>query len=748
MAEPSTFVADLNQSAYIVDEDNYLGLGKDEIRWSKIGGADEDLFYLDPNGSLYFRAPSDADGNSTSFALDVNASDGRGGWDSGSFNIEVTQVQEPPEFPFTGPFEVDGLEDNDTYVAFASIGAFDPEDSNITWSVHTDPNATKGMLIMASNGFTYRPVADVYGESSFTLTASDGTLTSDLNVTVYVQPVNDAPTIEYDASAYPLLGSGLIELDESTESQQSLNVVQLDANDSRDGEPSPAGVVWSLAGKDDNSSHTDYEMFYIDAGDGLVSFREFPDYETMRSEANNTDFEFKVYLTDRDGESSSMDLKVRINSIDEAPVLLNLSTQYLEIELDEDSNRTVDLSEYAQDPEGLALTWNFVEVGTDNWDEDKSSLSAGTGLLNYWPNADFNGIDYFNAEASDPNGNTVLLKVQATVRSINDLPSFTWPTGTSGQDFEVLDQNENELKNLIDFNATDVEDGTTQSRFTWRLDGFEGNQSHLDYEQFKIDSSTGVLSFRAPPNREDDKSVLGNNEYSLRVVLRDRNGGEDEFDMTVRVGDLQESPQILNYQASIVVEISEDESPVSWDDVWTDLSAEDQDEGDLVYWYHYKQSEIDGTVNLNTNTGALSYRPDANYAGQGQIHLGISNSSTDPGDGNYDQNVTVTVIVEEQSDAPQVPSPTETFQVNEGETDVGELFANDDMNNDDQSLGVFGLDPTTSASSPDDFIWTIDQQGTDWTMFNVENVNQRGVLSLRDPADYQAGWGGIHSKLQ
>ena len=46
----------------------------------------------------------------------------------------------------------------------------------------------------------------------------------------------------YDASAYPLLGSGLIELDESTESQQSLNVVQLDANDSRDGEPSPAGV--------------------------------------------------------------------------------------------------------------------------------------------------------------------------------------------------------------------------------------------------------------------------------------------------------------------------------------------------------------------------------------------------------------------------------------------------------------------------------------------------------------------------
>ena len=68
------------------------------------------------------------------------------------------------------------------------------------------------------------------------------------------------------------------------------------------------------------------------------------------------------------------------------------------------------------------------------------------------------------------------------------------------------------------------------------------------------------------------------------------------------------------------------------------------------------------------------------------------------------------------------------------------VFANDDMNNDDQSLGVFGLDPTTSASSPNDFIWTPTNR------VRIGPVQRRecqspGVLSLRDPAEYQAGAG-------
>ncbi|HBJ60166.1 MAG TPA: hypothetical protein DDY76_00350, partial [Opitutae bacterium] len=64
------------------------------------------------------------------------------------------------------------------------------------------------------------------------------------------------------------------------------------------------------------------------------------------------------------------------------------------------------------------------------------------------------------------------------------------------------------------------------------------------------------------------------------------------------------------------------------------------------------QSSTVGTVILNGSTGELGYAPPANYSGTTLIYLGISNDPTDPGVGNYDQNVTVTVVVDQVNDPP------------------------------------------------------------------------------------------------
>ena len=77
------------------------------------------------------------------------------------------------------------------------------------------------------------------------------------------------------------------------------------------------------------------------------------------------------------------------------------------------------------------MTWNFVEVGTDI---DKTSHSLrGYRPLNYWPNADFNGIDYLT-EASDP---MEIRFAQSPSHGsfINDLPLHL-AHRYSGQDFE------------------------------------------------------------------------------------------------------------------------------------------------------------------------------------------------------------------------------------------------------------------------------------------------------------------------
>ena len=51
------------------------------------------------------------------------------------------------------------------------------------------------------------------------------------------------------------------------------------------------------------------------------------------------------------------------------------------------------------------------------------------------------------------------------------------------------------------------------------LTGKGGDASHGDYQYFKIDSSTGALSFITMPDYENDLSVSGLNQYELRVVL-------------------------------------------------------------------------------------------------------------------------------------------------------------------------------------------------------------------------------------
>ena len=60
-------------------------------------------------------------------------------------------------------------------------------------------------------------------------------------------------------------------------------------------------------------------------------------------------------------------MKVRVKGVDEAPSLQNLSNQFLELSLDEDSNTSIDLRNYAVDPEGLALEWSLVEDANDYW---------------------------------------------------------------------------------------------------------------------------------------------------------------------------------------------------------------------------------------------------------------------------------------------------------------------------------------------------------------------------------------------
>nr|MBC8371366.1 tandem-95 repeat protein [Planctomycetota bacterium] len=116
--------------------------------------------------------------------FDYVVQDIHGAQDSASVYLTVLPVNDAP---YIGDSSV--TTDEDMPVSF-SVNGSDVEGDVLTYSVGS---ASRGTVTIVGNLVTYSPDADAYGVDSFTVTASDGSLTGDGVVTVTVNSVNDAP---------------------------------------------------------------------------------------------------------------------------------------------------------------------------------------------------------------------------------------------------------------------------------------------------------------------------------------------------------------------------------------------------------------------------------------------------------------------------------------------------------------------------------------------------------------------------
>ena len=125
-----------------------------------------------------------------SYEVTVTASDGKGGTDSITVTINVSNVPEPPtavndtaRTAEDQSVRIDVL-DNDTDP--------DTERAALTVSVLRDP-LDGTARVESDRTITYTPNANFAGENSFTYSVSDGSLSDAGSVTVTVEAVNDAP---------------------------------------------------------------------------------------------------------------------------------------------------------------------------------------------------------------------------------------------------------------------------------------------------------------------------------------------------------------------------------------------------------------------------------------------------------------------------------------------------------------------------------------------------------------------------
>ena len=324
-----------------------------------------------------------------SYEVTVTASDGKGGTDSITVTINVSNVNEAPTaVNDTATTDEDqsvriDVLDNDTDP--------DTERAALTVSVLRDP-LDGTARVESDRTITYTPNANFAGENSFTYRLSDGSLSDDGSVTVTVEAVNDAP-------AFPAVPA------ERSVSENALP---------------GAKVGVPVIATDVDGDLLGYRLqgapeFEIDEDTGQIQVAPGVTLDRERTPS----YEVTVTASDGKGGTDSITVTINVSNVNEAPTAVNDTAT-----TDEDQSVRIDVLANDTDPdtERAALT---VSVGRQPLNGTASVESDRT--ITYTPNANFAGENSFTYSVSDGSLSDAG-SVTVTVEAVNDAPTFPSPT--------------------------------------------------------------------------------------------------------------------------------------------------------------------------------------------------------------------------------------------------------------------------------------------------------------------------------
>ncbi len=336
----------------------------------------------------------------------------------------------------------------------------------------------------------------------FTITAiarDDGGTTDSVTLTITLTNENDAPIID----------SSLGTTFESAENQQAV-VHTLTATDIEGDD-----LTWSLTDNNDAAS-ADVDLFEI-SDEGVITWREAPDYETLESAARDKDFRLTVTVTADDEAlgSDSVDIIVRLTDVAEntAPVITGEAVRA--IESAENDREVATLEATDTTPNGLiwsldaggdaalftihrdsgAITW----VDAPNYEETRSASN----------DRDFT----FTARATDNDGATSTVAITVRLTNVSEAP--------------VIDQGDA----LLEINSSGGQVTTLTASddvgdtVTWVLSG-------ADMGRFTIDSD-GTIRWNEAPEVGTTLSVANSNVFSLTATVRDGGGLQDTINLAI-----------------------------------------------------------------------------------------------------------------------------------------------------------------------------------------------------------------------
>ena len=462
----------------------------------------------------------------------------------------------------------------------------DEGDTPATYSVETGPS--NGTITEFNNDgtFTYEPNPDFNGIDSFTYEVCDDDGDCDTaTVTITVDAGPDAVDDEFSTDEDTPVSGDVSTNDDEGDTPATYSV---------DVDPS-FGTLTSF-----NS-------------DGTFTYEPNADF-------NGTD-NFTYIVTDADGDTSTATVTITVNDVNDPPVANDDSAG-----TNEDESVDIDVPENDTDVDGTVDPTSVTITAEP--DNGSTSVNPTTGVVTYSPDENFNGIDTFEYQICDDDGDCDTATVTVDVGGVNDPPVANDDSANTEEDSAVdVDVTDND---------TDV-DGTIDPTSVVVTSGPDNGSTD-------VNPTTGVVTYTPDPD------FNGTDTFEYQVC--DNEGACDTATVTVTV---DANPDAVDDNFD-----TEEDTAVNGD-----VSTND-DEGDTPATYTQGTGPSDGSLTFNNN-GTFTYTPDTDFNGTDSFTYTVTDA-----DGDTD-TATVTITVDAGPDAVD-----DSFDTEEDTAVSGDVSTNDD----------------------------------------------------------------------
>ena len=531
-------------------------------------------------------------------------------------------------------------EDSGAFSIGLDCGA--PAGYNITVNA---AGATRGTVSHTSNAktLTYTPHPNANGTDTFTYTIT-GTIAGEpvsktANVTVYLRPVNDAPTFEQSP--------GLTITDEDTATAE-IPIVVSDVD---------AGDQLELTAYPINASSSSPVL--LPEGIALTWDGSSNTYALTLSPVKNAYGDATVLLVVSDGLAVTQHpVTLQVNSVNDAPVALPYTYTALE-----DSSVTFPLL-HANSDVDHAMETLTVHPSTP---AHGALTQNGDKTFTYTPVGDYSGQDSFTYQLKDPAGgisNTATVTLYVT--DTND-PPF--------------------IENLTQSTVM-LEDGEKTISFTVS-DQDTGDEHTVSVTPSGANADT---VFPAPGTYAATMAGIAgqivlkpaDNAYgsaTLTVTVKDREGVSATQTVAVTILPVNDLPTAGDDSATLL-----EDGLVTLNVLMNDDDVEDGSIGLKIL--DVRTTGAHGTITVSADKSSLTYRPNANWYGTDTIEYRVVDRNN-----GYSSYANVTLVVQPVNDAPNAGTDTRTTQE---DTPILIDVLSNDTDAESDPLSIASVDTTTS----------------------------------------------------